>query len=181
MTSCDNTALRKPRFSRWATLFISTCGAAYLSNSGRWHQVPSLIYNPSASAPLGWYHVSPAAHIKVDDYVLVSLSLGPKRLAAERGYLPETVPLVKRVGAIADQFICVRGRSLWIDGELAATALTHDGQGRELPRWHDCRVLLTDELLLLSRDNSASFDSRYFGPIRIGQVIGKASPLGVSP
>lgn len=123
--------------------------------------------------------MSPATGLKVNDYVLVNLPASAKRLAAERHYLPETVPLLKRIGALSDQFVCVRGRSLWIDGELAATALTHDGEGRELTGWHDCRVLAADEILLVSRDNSASFDSRYFGPIRRSQVIGQASPLWV--
>ena len=103
-----------------------------------------------------------------------------KRLAAKRNYLPVTVPLLKRIGAVSDQFVCARGRDLWIDGQLAASALTHDGRGRVLDIWKGCRVLNTDEILLVSRDNSASFDSRYFGPIRRStKVIGKASPLWV--
>jgi len=160
-------------------LLIGTCAALYLTVSSHWHIVPRFIYNPSASAPRGWYQVSPAVGLKVDDYVLANLSPSVKRLAAERGYLPESVPLLKRIGALADQFVCVRRHSLWVDGRLAATALTHDGRGRELVAWPDCRVLAPDEILLVSRDNSASFDSRYFGPIRVTQVIGKASPLWV--
>ena len=165
--------------SRQGALIGGACAAIYLAVAGQWTITPRLIYNPSASAPRGWYWVSPARALKVNDYVLVNLPAGAKHLAAERHYLPETVPLLKRIGAVSDQFVCVRGRYLWIDGELAATALTHDGWGRELIGWNDCRVLESDEILLLSRANSASFDSRYFGPIRQSQVIGKASPLWV--
>jgi conjugative transfer signal peptidase TraF len=162
--------------SRWPLLLMGTCAALLIATLGLWHIAPRFIYNPSASAPRGWYRVSPAVGLKVDDYVLVNLPLSARRLAAERGYLPETVPLLKRIGALSDQFVCVRGRSLWIDGELAAIALIHDRGGRELIEWHDCRVLAPDEILLLSRNNPASFDSRYFGPIHRNQVIGKATP-----
>ncbi len=161
------------------TLLIGACGALFLVFLPLCHLTPRIIYNPSASAPRGWYWLLPADTLKVDDYVLVSLPSKVKRLAAERGYLPETVPLLKRVGARSNQFVCVRGRSLWIDGQLAATALTHDRAGRELIGWHDCRVLAPDEILLVSHDNAASFDSRYFGPVRMTSVIGKASPVWI--
>jgi conjugative transfer signal peptidase TraF len=142
------------------------------------HQhLPRVIYNPSASAPRGWYRVAPAQGLKVDDYVLVNLPGRIKRLADQRHYLPVSVPLLKRIGAVAHQFVCARGRSLWIDGHLASIALTHDSAGRELVAWHGCRGLGADELLLISRDHIDSFDSRYFGPIRMGAVMGKVSPV----
>ena len=158
-------------------LLLATCAALGLVLVGRGHIVARVVYNPSPSAPRGWYAVVPAHGLKVDDYVLVELPSGPKRLADQRHYLPQSVPLLKRIEAVSDQFVCVRGRSLWIDGRVAATAVTRDGRGRELVAWQGCRVLASDELLLISRDNSASFDSRYFGPIRTMNVIGKASPL----
>ncbi len=169
---------RRRRFSR-RPLVIGTCGVAFLALSGPAALGPRVIYNPSESAPVGWYRLLAPDSLKVDDYLLVHLPDDSRRLAAERGYLPETVPLLKRIGAVSGQFVCVRGNQLWIDGELAATALTHDGKGRPLIMWKGCRVLDLDEILLISRDNSASFDSRYFGPIRLTQVIGKASPLYV--
>jgi conjugative transfer signal peptidase TraF len=136
-----------------------------------------VVYNPTASAPRGWYLIAPATEFKVNDFVLAQLPEGARRLASERRYLPSNVPLLKRIGARSPQFVCVRGRSLWIDGALAATALTHDGRGRDLAVWTGCRVLNPDELLLLSHENAASFDSRYFGPIHSINVIGKASPV----
>jgi conjugative transfer signal peptidase TraF len=169
------TILRRPR----RALLISVCGALSLVFLSHWHLTPRIIYNPSASAPRGWYWLVPADSLKVDDYVLVNLPANVKRLAAERKYLPESVPLLKRIGARSDQFVCVLGHSLWVDGQLVATALTHDRAGRELVGWHECRVLAPDEILLVSRDNSASFDSRYFGPIRMVDVIGRAAPLWV--
>jgi conjugative transfer signal peptidase TraF len=161
------------------TLLIGACGALSFMFLPHWHLTARIIYNPSASAPRGWYWLLSADRLRVDDYVLINLPSNVKRLAAERGYLPETVPLLKRIGARSDQFVCVRGRSLWIDGQLAATALTHDRAGRELVEWRDCRVLALDEILLVSRDNSGSFDSRYFGPVRMTDVIGRVLPLWV--
>jgi conjugative transfer signal peptidase TraF len=167
------------RFLNWPRLWHLVGAGAVLSLGlgGDWHAAPRVIYNPSASAPQGWYWVSPAHAWKVNDYVVVDLPDPVKHLANQRQYLPQTVPLLKRIGALANQFVCVRGRSLWIDGRWSATALTHDARGRELIAWHGCRVLAADELLLIGRENSASFDSRYFGPIQISNVLGTALPL----
>jgi conjugative transfer signal peptidase TraF len=170
---------RSRRVSRWTTLLIGATGVVCMAVSGHGHLAPRLTYNASASAPLGWYLVLPPDRLKVDDYVLLNLPTDARRLAAERGYLPETVPLLKRIGAMPNQFVCVRRRHLWVDGELAATALTHDRRGRELVPWQGCRVLDSNEILLISRDNSASFDSRYFGPIPMKNLMGKAAPLWV--
>jgi conjugative transfer signal peptidase TraF len=168
--------VRRAKF-KW--LGVAAIAVTLLAFTHRRHSGFRLVYNPSASAPQGWYTVSATRDLKVDDYVLANLPPTPKRLADQRGYLPKAVPLLKRIAAVADQFVCVRGRSLWVDGGLVATALVRDSRGRELLVWKGCRVLESDELLLISRENSASFDSRYFGPIRISRVIGKAVPFWI--
>lgn len=138
-----------------------------------------IVYNPSASAPLGWYLIQPNASIRPGDYVVARLPLPIAALAQERGYLPAHVPLLKRVAAIGGAAVCVRADVLYIDGEPRVRLLTHDGLGRPLPRWMPCRTLRADELLLLNTEHSASFDSRYFGAVRRASVRGKAVPLWI--
>jgi conjugative transfer signal peptidase TraF len=98
-------------------------------------------------------------------------------LAAQRAYLPLTVPLLKRVGAVAPQRVCTVGHSVRIDGVPVATVLAADHLGRPLPSWRQCRRLRPGELFLLSATNPASFDSRYFGPVAASAVIGVAHPV----
>ncbi|MNR30123.1 Peptidase S26 [compost metagenome] len=98
-------------------------------------------------------------------------------LAAQRGYLPIGIPLLKRVGAVAPQEVCVTGRIVRIDGGPVAAALRTDRLGRSLQVWSDCRRLRPGELFLLSTTNPASFDSRYFGPVGASAVLGVAHPL----
>ncbi len=97
--------------------------------------------------------------------------------AGQRGYLPSGVPILKRIGAIAPQSVCVREQVVLIDGAVAAIARAHDGARRPLPAWQHCRPLAGGELFLLSDTNPASFDSRYFGPIAASAVLGIARPL----
>ncbi|MFV0278810.1 MAG: S26 family signal peptidase [Parahaliea sp.] len=144
-----------------------------------------VIYNASDSVPVGWYRVTPldAAFatprdaIAVDSIVLTRLPSSAATLADQRGYLPLQVPPLKRVGAVAPQHVCISGGNVRLDGVPVATVLPADAQGRPLPVWQQCRQLVDGELFLLSDTTPASFDSRYFGPVRSESVLGIAQRI----
>ncbi|HCF1883713.1 S26 family signal peptidase [Pseudomonas aeruginosa] len=164
---------------------LSACGLAALAWASLVSPLPRLTYNPSDSVAVGWYRVEPLDHradslprpLFVDSIVLVPLPAEAAALAARRGYLPTHVPLLKRIGAVAPQEVCIVGRSVRIDGVPVATTLPVDRLGRPLPSWAQCRRLEPGELFLLSTTNPASFDSRYFGPVATSTVLGVAHPV----
>ena len=165
---------------------LSACGLAALAWASFGLPKPRLIYNPSDSVPVGWYRVDPSSNrtdslprpLSVGSIVLVPLPAEAATLAAQRGYLPTRVPLLKRVGAVAPQHVCILAGQVRIDGmPVAAAALPADRLGRPLPSLQLCRRLEPGELFLLSVTNPASFDSRYFGPVSASAVIGVAHPV----
>ncbi|HHG5007289.1 TPA: S26 family signal peptidase [Pseudomonas aeruginosa] len=164
---------------------FAAVGLAALAWAAFVQPLPRLIYNPSDSVPVGWYRVQPHDHraaslprrLEVGSIVLTRLPADAAALAAQRGYLPAHVPLLKRVGAVAPQHVCIVARQVRIDGVPAAAALPVDRLGRPLPSWQHCRPLAEGELFLLSVTNPASFDSRYFGPVSASAVIGVAHPI----
>ena len=105
--------------------------------------LPRLTYNPSDSVAVGWYRIEPfdprtaslPRPLSVDSIVLVPLPDRAAMLAAQRGYLPTRVPLLKRVGAVAPQHVCIVAGQVRIDGVPAAAALPADRLGR---RCHPC-------------------------------------------
>jgi conjugative transfer signal peptidase TraF len=139
---------------------------------------PRLVWNASASAPLGLYAVSPGASLARGDMMIAWAPPGPRLLAARRHYLPVNVPLVKRVRGVPGDRICALGDTIRINGWVAAARLRRDTAGRPLPWWRGC-ITLRDGALLLLTDPPASFDGRYFGPTAARDVIGKATPLWV--
>ncbi|MET3123937.1 conjugative transfer signal peptidase TraF [Oxalobacteraceae bacterium GrIS 2.11] len=139
--------------------------------------VARIIYNPSDSVPPGWYRIGPPESLHVGSFVLVRLPADTATLAAQRGYLPEHVPLLKRIGAMSPQQVCIEKRIVRIDDIPVAGVHATDGRGRPLSAWPQCRRLHGGELFLLSATNPASFDSRYFGPVAVSAVIGSAQPL----
>ena len=136
---------------------------------------PRLIWNATASAPLGayWLTVQDAAR---GDLVLAEPPPNARRLAARRGYLPARVQLVKRLAAMAGDRVCADGAILWINGMPVAEPLAADSRGRPLPAWTGCRTLTGDEIFLLT-DAPDSFDSRYFGPVPRSNVVGTLIPI----
>lgn len=174
----------KPRSHRRARLVLavlSACGLAALAWASFVTPSAYVVYNPSNSVPVGWYRIepvnSPAGSLHVGSVVLARLPAEPAALAAQRGYLPPHIPLLKRVGAVAPQHVCIVGGVVRIDGVPVAAVLRADRLGRPLPSWQQCRTLAEGELFLLSVTNPASFDSRYFGPIAASTVIGTAQPI----
>lgn len=155
-------------------------GLAALCAPAAMHMPVRIVYNPSDSVPRGWYRVDRADRadaLRVGSIVLARLPVDVALLAAQRGYLPNGLPILKRIGAVAPQSVCVREHVLRIDGAALAAVRRHDGKRRPLPVWQQCRVFAENELFLLSETNPASFDSRDFGRIAVSDVFGVARPL----
>jgi type IV secretory pathway protease TraF len=140
----------------------------------RWS--PVLLWNTTASAPLGFYRLQGESKPHVGDWVAVR---PPKPLAAwlaARGFLPAGVPLLKRIAAKAPSAICRIGEAVTIDHVAAAVARSVDQFGRRLPAWSGCHRLSRAEVFLLNAD-AASLDSRYFGALPVGSIIGRATSI----
>lgn len=136
-----------------------------------------LVWNASASVPLGLYKLGSPRDLHDGDLVAV---MPPKPLAdfmVERGYLGRNVPLMKHVAALPGQTVCRRGNAITIDGRLRAIALERDRIGRRLPVWHGCRHVDAGSIFLMNSAVRDSLDGRYFGPSPTRDVIGRAAPI----
>lgn len=158
-------------------LAVTLAGIALVSISAAARPTPQLIWNASASAPIGLYRVVAGAPER-GDFILVRLPKSIEKLAAIRGYLPAGVPLIKRVAAVAGDDVCAFNGAIIVNGEIVARQRKVDRVGRSLPRWKECRELVQGEFFLLG-DALASFDSRYFGPVTSARVIGRLAPLWI--
>lgn len=139
---------------------------------------PTLIlWNASASVPVGLYFVQPNASLHVGDLAVGKLPPDTLRLAAERQYLPRDVLLIKPVAAVGGAAICRQGNEIYVDGVHAGNAQTTDRHHRPMPNWQGCRELASAEIFLMNPAVADSFDGRYFGPIPRRLVQGRAFPL----
>lgn len=137
---------------------------------------PRLVWNASASAPIGLWRIHPDVRLRTGDMVLAHTPASVRLLAASRRYIPSNVPLVKRIAARDGDDVCAIGATLFINGRPVAERLDADRRGRVLPWWEGCEMLRDGRVLLLM-ERADSFDGRYFGPIDEDQIIGKATPL----
>lgn len=138
---------------------------------------PILVWNASASAPIGLYRIESGLP-DIGDYALISPDEQLETFIAGRGYLPENIPLLKRVAALSGDEICRKSEAIFINETYVAEARISDSFGRELPQWSGCVTLQPDELFLLN-DHERSLDGRYFGATKADEVIGVARPLWI--
>lgn len=153
-------------------LGISAAALPQLNDGAPW-----LIWNVSASAPVGLYSVASAGKLHVTDLVVVRPPEATARFLADRGYLPRGVPLLKRILALPGQTVCRQNFLITVDGVEMGEAREHDHLGRALPVWQGCRIAADGEIFLMNWDNPDSYDGRYFGPLPSASIIGRAIPL----
>lgn len=165
---------RRARLRR--RIVVTAGGIAVMLVSAAIPPAPRLVWNASASAPLGLYAVTPGATVEPGDMVIARVPDRFRRLAAERRYLPMNVPLVKRVAAQAGDEVCALGQEIFVNGGWTVERRLADGQGRPMPTWSGC-IRLHGRQLFLLMDSPASFDGRYFGATEERDIIGKARLL----
>ncbi len=159
---------------------MATYGAVMVTGiTALFHPVPKLIWNASASVPIGLYAVHPAGALQPGELLVVT---PPEPLATfldARRYLPKGVPLLKHIAAQPGQTVCRTGDTISIDGIAVGAALDRDHLGRSLPVWQGCRVIAAGEVFLMNRQSVASLDGRYFGPLPTTTIVGRADPIWI--
>ncbi len=137
---------------------------------------PRLVWNATASAPVGLWAITPGAAVQVGDSVLVWPPPPARRLAAQRHYLPANVPMIKAVAAVSGDRVCALEASVTVNDRRVAVRRLADRRGQKLPWWRGCQRLSRGQFLLINPAPD-SFDSRYFGPVEGRAIIGKARLL----
>ena len=160
-----------------AILATALSSAGVLILTAFWRPVPLLIWNATASVPIGLYAVRPARRLTVGELVVAR---PPEPLAAylsDGRFLPEGLPIVKPIAALPGQTVCRSGVAVSIDGTVVANARPLDHAGRALPVWRGCYRLAAGEVFLLNAHQPASLDGRYFGALPTNSIIGRAAPI----
>lgn len=163
--------------TRIATMLVTAFSSFTLGTSAFVDPPRMLIWNASASAPIGFYAVQATDDLEVTDLVAVTAPPLIAEFMADRGYLPMGVPMLKRVLALPGQTVCRDGLDIIAYDSTIGRARERDNAGRKMPVWRGCRRIGDDELFLMNFDIPDSVDGRYFGPFPRASVIGRVLPV----
>jgi type IV secretory pathway protease TraF len=161
--------------SRRLVIAAGAAGLAAIVLPPALRPAPALVWNTTASAPLGLYLTRPERRPAVGDWVVIRPSAALAEWLAAKGFLPSGALLLKRIAAVAPSIVCRIGAEVSIDGRRAAAALARDRVGRPLPVWRGCHRLTADEVFVLM-PAPHSLDSRYFGALPRRLIVGRAAP-----
>lgn len=139
------------------------------------HTPDRLMWNASASLPIGLYWLQPPDSIQVGSIVAVRPSGPAARLIYGRKYVGPGIPLMKTVAAAQGETVCRFGNRVTA-GSFRAWTLEVDRVGRRLPTWQGCHRLGAEEVFLLN-SRPDSLDGRYFGVTQQSDIIAQAKPI----
>lgn len=134
--------------------------------------------NVSPSAPVGFYRTVDGS-VARGALVVTCVPPAAARVARDRGYLgtgpcPGGVqPILKPIGALPGDLVELAPDAVTVNGVRLPNSVTaaRDSQDRPLPHVPWGRYLVPPEdVWLFATGTAQSWDSRYFGPIRLDAV-----------
>lgn len=164
---------------RGLILALTGIGLAALGTSSAGLMPLRLIWNASASVPIGFYLIRDMDQPLRGDLVAVIPPLEIAAFIAERGYIPPGLPLLKHVTGLPGQQVCRIGAQITLDGVPQGDALARDRLGRPMPLWQGCRIIAEGEVFLMNPDAPDSLDGRYFGLWPQELILGRAVPIHI--
>ena len=146
--------------------------------------------NVTPSYPFGLYKLQRGFDWRRDKFELVLFCpFGVLLLPPYQSYLPEApvthcndgagfAPLFKRVVAVPGDVVESNDEVITVNGlPLPFTQRRHkDTSDHPLPKAPD-RVVLSDNVWLMSTYSTVSWDSRYYGPVPLTAIIGVVKPV----
>jgi conjugative transfer signal peptidase TraF len=146
-----------------------------------------LRFNLTPSMPLGIYRLVPVPNSAVARGMVVAVCAptGASAFGRSRGYLSMgrcpsgTEPLLKAIAGVAGDDVTVSARGVAVDGCMLANSrpFSRDLAGRRLTPWLSGHYRLHRGQLWLYANNQRSWDSRYWGPASVTDVMARAVPI----
>ena len=147
-----------------------------------------LHWNASASMPTGLYRTTALAAPPVrGDTVLFCLAGDAAVVGLQRGYLEAgacpggSAPLVKPIAAVPGDAVVIDQQGVVVNGQSIPNSAPRavDPSGRELsvavpPGSY---VVRQDSVWVVSGHDPRSYDSRYWGPLPVNAITGRAVPV----
>ncbi|GLR90305.1 S26 family signal peptidase [Bradyrhizobium iriomotense] len=163
--------------TRFGYLMLTYIAALVAGALAFLHPAPRLIWNATASTPIGLYALHPVGELRALELVAVRLPEPIASMLAEGGFLPNGLPLLKHVMALPGQTVCRSGDTVTVDHVDVGAAHDRDHLGRPLPRWSGCHTLQPGEVFLMNPTVPDSLDGRYFGALPVTSILARAVPL----
>lgn len=144
------------------------------------------VINITSSLPLGVYRVDPSTVPGRGDLAVWCADRETQAEGIVRGYVTqarsrycgESLPIIKRISAVAGDRITVTAQGVWVNNvrQRGSQPRATDATGRPLIAALGEHVL-SEGQVWVQTSNPDSWDSRYFGPVAGHQLVGTATAL----
>ncbi len=126
--------------------------------------------NVTASMPRGIYRVASGHPLRRGSIVVFVPPETARRLLTERRDLPSSFRLLKQMVAVPGDRVCIDAGRYIVGGHVISAVADHDRLGRPLEPYQFCGVV-PDGRAFVAANGASSLDSRYFGPVRLADLI----------
>jgi len=179
---------RKNPPTRFVQLLAMAIGVALVPGAFVYAYGPRFALNWTDSMPRGFYWRSePAAAIARGATVIACVPHPFAQLAHRAGYLDTGAcngvsSILKFVVAIGGDRVVLSSAGVFVNGTRidGSTPRAVDEQGRAVPHIAFGTYVLQPGEVWLASPKPRSFDSRYFGPVPLANVVATASPVFVA-
>lgn len=133
--------------------------------------------NTTASEPYGVYRIERLKSLERGRLVVLPVPESVRPLVVERRWLPPGWSLLKGVGALPGDRVCVSAEAISVNDRVVGPVSRSDSEGRPLPALRGCETVRDGTFWPLSTRTPKSFDARYFGAQPVSAITGEAEPL----
>lgn len=134
--------------------------------------------NLSDSEPWGIYRLTPFdGHLFIGELVIMEVPVPARPYVYGRGWLPEDGLLLKSIGAMPGDQVMIASDGIRINQQYFGPVFKQDSQGKPLPELRGSFRIQPGYFLPLATAIPNSFDGRYFGPVPLRMILGKAKPI----
>lgn len=133
--------------------------------------------NMSYSMPIGIYIIDNDKDYAVGDVVAIIPPKNIKDLMIERGYLEEKQYLIKKIAGMEGDVYKNVNDLAYVNDKYIGNIYKVDSKKRPIPNYLGQHVIPSGYFLAIADNRPNSFDSRYFGLLKVTDIKYKLQPL----